>query len=91
MAKEALIAVLVSANRGAIECSRRWKSEIEFELTSTWYLFIPEKRKREASKKRPRWARVFPPPPMVLFFFLFFRESFPERFPRARVSMKIRK
>jgi len=90
LAKDALIAALVSANRGAIERSSKWKSEIEFELTRAWYLFIPEKRNKEASKTRPKCARNFPPP-MLLFFVVFFRERFPERLPRARVAVKIRK
>ena len=74
-AKDALSAALVSANRGAIERSSKWTSEIELaRCTSAWYLCIPEKRKREASNARPKWARNFPPPdlppPILLSLFL---------------------
>ena len=62
LAKDALKAALVSANRGAIECSSKWKSDMEFARVSAWYLCIPEKRKREASNARPKCARNFPPP-----------------------------
>ena len=71
LAKDALKAALVSANRGAIECSSKWKSDVEFARTSAWYLCIPEKRKREASNARPKCARNFPPPlpPILLLLF----------------------
>ena len=71
LAKDALKAALVSANRGAIECSSKWKSDVEFARVSAWYLCIPEKRKREASNARPKCARNFPPPlpPILLLLF----------------------
>ena len=98
LAKDALKAALVSANRGAIECSSKWKSDMEFARTSAWYLCIPEKRKREASTARPKCARNFPPPlpPPILLLSVCCcccsrcvcspRRSFPRRVPRARRS-----
>ena len=93
VAKDALSAVLVSANRGAIECSSKWKSEIEFARTSAWYLFIPEKRKREASNARPRWARNFPPeppPPILLLLLLLFLVVFSEKKLSETLSVRAR-
>ena len=51
LAKDALKAALVSANRGAIECSSKWKSDMEFARTER-VVFVHPGEEEEGGEQR---------------------------------------
>ena len=98
LAKDALKAALVSANRGAIECSSKWKSDMEFARAERVVFVHPGEEEEGGEQRAAEMRQEFSSSFTTTHSFALLcccccsrcvcspRRSFPRRVPRARRS-----